>query len=99
MLPPWQQADQLGAAAAKLWASNPSNAMTLKKNLDAADKDGSGTIDVSEFKDLVAQSGARVSDIGALFAQIDKDGDGELTEEELRKLGDARRNYFKASNA
>ena len=33
-----------------------------------------------------------------LFAEVDADGDGELTMEELKRLGDRNRTKFKALN-
>ena len=98
VLPPSQQSDALGASAALMWKSNPANAMTLPSNLAGADADGDGTIDRSEFSSLVAQSGAKGADLDKLFAQIDKDGDGELTAEEIALLQDINRNKVKAAN-
>ena len=72
----------------------------LPQNLALADADGGGTIDKSEFGDLLAQSGvtAGSNDLAALFAEADKDGDGELTVDEIKSLGDRNRNKFKAQN-
>ena len=74
--------------------------MQLPQNLTLADADGGGTIDRSEFSDLLAASGvaANGSDMAALFAEADKDGDGELTVDEIKTLGDRNRNKFKAQN-
>ena len=99
VLPSTQKADALGAAAAHLWKSNPSNSMTLGSNISAADQDGDGTIDVGEFKELLKSSGGNTANVQQLFAQMDKDGDGELTAEEIAALLDAERNKFKASNS
>ena len=46
----------------------------------------------------MAASGGAGANAAALFAQIDADGDGELTEEELRALADSNRGKFKAQN-
>ena len=96
VLPTSQRAPALGATAAELWKSNPANAMTLPSNLTLADKDGDGTIDVNEFKDLLTATGAS-GDVAKLFAQIDKDGDGNLTADEIALLQDRNRK-FKAAN-
>ena len=96
VLPPSQQAESLGAAAALLWKANPANNMSLPATIEAADADGDGTIDVDEFKVMLEKAGAGV-DVAKLFAQIDKDGDGELTAEEMQMLQDRNRR-FKASS-
>ena len=57
-----------------------------------------GVIDRDEFKDLLAAAGADGADMAKLFNQMDKDGDGELTKEEIAALQDVRRNKFKAKN-
>ena len=44
---------------------------------------------------LDAVSGGNVE---KLFAEVDADGDGELTMEELKRLGDRNRTKFKALN-
>ena len=98
VLPPSQQAPSLGAEAAILWRSNPTNAMTLPSTMSAADADGDGTIDRSEFAGLLAQAGGASANIEALFAQMDKDGDGELTAEEIAMLQEIQRGKVKASN-
>ena len=79
----------------RLWKSNPANFMTLPLEMQAVDVDNSGTIDASEFKDLLMRSGHRAN-AAKLFAQLDKDGDGSLTRLELDNLLDVRRNQLKA---
>ena len=95
VLPESQKAPSLGATAAELWKSNPANAMTLSGNVDAADADGDGKINVNEFKDLLAAAGAN-ADVAKLFAELDKDGDGDLTAEEIAILQERNRNKVKA---
>ena len=98
VLPESQRAPALGQAAARLWKSNPANAMTLSSNIEAVDADGDGTIDAQEFVQLLKQGGAEVANVQKLFAQMDKDGDGELTLEEIAALQDVRRGKVKAQN-
>ena len=92
--------EEIAKRAASMWLSNPANKMQLPQNVALADADGGGTIDKSEFGDLLAQSGitAGGNDMAALFAEADKDGDGELTVDEIKTLGDRNRNKFKAQN-
>ena len=89
-LPETQLAPSLGAASALLWKSNPANSMTLPSMLENADADGDGTIDIAEFKTLLAAAGSG-ADVNKLFAKYDKDGDGELTAEEIQAIQDANR--------
>ena len=96
VLPASQKAAALGASAAALWKSNAANNMTLPTHMAAADADGDGTIDYAEFKELLANSGGATADMAALYAKLDKDGDGELTQQEIAALLDAKRNHFKA---
>ena len=60
--------------------------MALGENTDA---DGGGTIDTEEFAILMAAAGgdATKEEVMTWFKEADKDGDGELTEEELKKIG------------
>ena len=60
----------------------------------AADADGGGTIDRQEFSALIKASGADGANLNQLFAQMDKDGDGELTAEEIATLQEASRIPF-----
>ena len=62
--------------------------MTDKKFIAGADADGGGTIDRSEFDGLMQSAGAENSeDAFALFNMMDKDGDGFLSEDEIKALG------------
>ena len=69
----------------------------LPDSLKLADASGDGLIDANEFKDLMAAAGA-IGDSGRIFAEIDKDGDGVLTADEVRLLAERNRNKFKAQN-
>ncbi len=40
---------EMAKRTAIMWKSNPTNRMQLKANVEAADADGSGTIDRGEF--------------------------------------------------
>ena len=66
--------------------------MLIPENIARADADGGGTIDKREFGALLASSGVDTNsaDMQAslLFAEADKDGDGELTLEELKRIVD-----------
>ena len=70
-------------------SSNTVKAMADKDNLALADADGGGTIDKAEFATLLAAAGGdakNLQEMQAIFAAADKDGDGELTEEEIKML-------------
>ena len=67
-------------------SSNTVTQMARKENLALADADGGGTIDRKEFETLLAASSGNVDDVQALFAAADVDGDGELTEDEIKAL-------------
>ena len=51
-----------------------------------ADADGGGTIDKAEFEALVASAGEEGQRLMELFNEVDKDGDGELTSEEIKGI-------------
>lgn len=76
---------------------NTIHKMLIPENIARADADGGGTIDKKEFGSLLASSGvnSNSADMQAtlLFAEADKDGDGELTLDELKRLVD-----YKAQN-
>ena len=72
--------------------------MQRKENIAAADADGGGTIDRSEFAALLAAAGGNetnADDAAALFASADVDGDGELTEEEIKAIAELKKKNFK----
>ena len=74
-------------------SSNTVHKMQQKESIALADADGGGTIDKEEFATLLAAAGGQdnAEDMGALFAAADIDGDGELTEEEIKALSDFKR--------
>lgn len=73
-------------------SKNTIHKMLIPENIARADTDGGGTIDKREFGALLASSGVDTNsaDMQAslLFAEADKDGDGELTLEELKRIVD-----------
>lgn len=78
-----------------MWLSNPLNKYTLAQNNTAADADGDGLLSKDEFKELFDLDGdgnvsaAEQAKAMAMFAQVDKDGDGQLTQKELQQLAHA----------
>jgi hypothetical protein len=78
------QAD--AALAAKMWLKHPSYKMTLAATQQGVDVNNDGLIDKDEFKELLAASGYRGAAAAELFRQMDKDGDGTLTEAEIKLL-------------
>lgn len=64
--------------------------MLRPENLAKADTDFSGTIDPKEFRNLLVDAGVDSVSAGnqsaLLFSEADKDGDGELTVEEIKSL-------------
>ena len=76
------------AIAPNIWPPRPTSL------LFRAMRAGDGTIDKEEWKDLLAAAGAEglSADMQArLFAQADKDGDGQLDFNEIKALGDQRK--------
>ena len=84
--------DELAKRAAAMWLSNPANKMALPHNNKAADADGDGLLDKSEFQQMFDLDGDgqlsqhELAKAAKLFAMVDKDGDGQLTEEELKQV-------------
>ena len=76
--------------AALMWKSVPTNMLQLPDHVRKADGDGDGLINKDEFKELMRQTTKNLGEkeMKRLFAQIDADGDGELTMAELKKLSD-----------
>ena len=68
------------------------NKMSLSHNNKAADTDGDGMVDKSEFQQMFDLDGDgqlskhELEKAAKLFAMVDKDGDGQLTEEELKQV-------------
>ena len=58
---------------------------SLGENIALADADGDGTIDKTEFSTLLASSGSMSTDMQAsiMFIAADKNGDGELSSDEI----------------
>ena len=69
-----------------MWLKHPAYKMTLASTQKGVDANNDGLIDKDEFKDLLAASGYKGAAAAALFASIDKDGDGTLTEAEIKLL-------------
>tara|TARA_B100000519_G_C13954015_1_gene302079 strand:- start:15 stop:575 length:561 start_codon:yes stop_codon:yes gene_type:complete len=82
-------------------SENVLHKMALGENIAAADADGGGTIDTEEFAILMAAAGgdATKEEVMTWFKEADKDGDGELTEEELKKIGARKKAARKAGKA
>ena len=55
--------------------------------MELADTDGSGTIDLSEFKDFINKLSEKMeeSKVEEIFKEIDENGDGEISKEEFGK--------------
>lgn len=60
---------------------------SLGENIALADADGDGTIDKTEFSTLLASSGSMSTDMQAsiMFIAADKNGDGELSSDEIHR--------------
>ena len=81
-------------------SSNTIWKMQDKNNIALADADGGGTIDKDEFAQLMKSAGGgatNAQDMALLFAQVDADGDGELTEEEINQLDEMKKLHEKAA--
>ena len=72
--------------ASQMWLKHPAYKITLASLQKGADANNDGVIDHDEFKGLLASSGYTGSSADALFASIDSDGDGKLTEAEIKML-------------
>lgn len=71
---------------ADMWIRAPPNKMTLASVQTGVDANNDGLIDTDEFKQLLQASGYKGGNADAIFAQIDADGDGTLTEAEIKLL-------------
>ena len=74
-------------------SSNTVHNMQSQENFELADADGGGTIDKQEFAVLLEAAGGKdnAADMALLFANADKDGDGELTAEEIATLTELKK--------
>lgn len=76
--------------AAKMWINAPVNKMTLASVQKGIDSNADGLIDQDEFKALLAAAGYKGGAANAIFAQMDADGDGTLTEAEIKVLSQGK---------
>ena len=74
------------AVTASMWIKHPAYKMTLASVQQGVDANNDGLIDTEEFKALLEAAGYKGGGAAALFAQIDADGDGTLTEAEIKLL-------------
>lgn len=83
-------AQQFLASAVNHLSSYTVRNMTDESYLQNAQEDDNNTINRKEFDKLMSMAGASAEETEknaqALFNMMDKDGDGELTEEEMRQL-------------
>jgi len=75
-----------GKGVAQVWMRHPAYKMTLASSQRGADANDDGVIDHDEFRSLLSSSGYTGSKAAELFAKIDADGDGKLTEAEIKQL-------------
>ena len=76
-------------SVAQAWLSHPANKMQLPSLQKMHDVDGDGLTNRDEFKELLKAVG-QGGDSDLLFSQMDADGDGVLTEAEIKALGQDR---------
>ena len=74
----------------QMWLKHPAYKMTLASVQQGADADNDGLINAQEFRDLLDASGYTGAGAAALFSQIDADGDGQLTEAEIKMLSQGK---------
>ena len=74
---------------AKAWLSHPANKLQLTSLQAQFDTDGDGKTSKEEFRMLLKAAGSG-SNADILFDQMDADGDGILTEAEIKALGQGR---------
>ena len=73
------------STVAREWLKHPANKLQLTALQAQFDVDGDG-IEQHEFKDLLRAAGSK-ADADLLFEQIDADGDGKLSKDEIKALG------------
>ena len=85
---------------AQKMSKNTLHRMLLPENLAKADADGGGTIDKNEFSTLLHAAGGKNTDMQAqlLFSAADRDGDGELTVDEIKSSAKAVQAMAKGVN-
>ena len=80
-------------------SNNTLHKMQMPENFTLADADGGGTIDKAEFGALVAAAGEGGKDMMDLFTEMDVDGDGELTSDEIKALQERKRQAHSKEDA
>ncbi len=93
--------EDIAKNVARMWKGNPNSFMQLRSYVREADDDGDGLISKDEFRKLLDKSGLgnmSDSEARALFAKVDKDGDGDLTMAELKQIAEMGRGKVKAQN-
>ena len=85
-----ETADSDAQLAAQMWLKHPAYKMTLASSRKDADVNNDGLIDQQEFRDLLQSTGYHGGNSDALFAKIDADGDGKLTEAEIKFLSQGK---------
>ena len=62
--------------------SNTDPALMMQQRFERADADGSGTLTLQEVKDVMTADGVDASRAAEIFANVDADGNGEISQEE-----------------
>ena len=70
----------------QMWVKHPAYKVSLPTLQKEADANDDGVIDADEFKAMLQSSGYKSVSAAALFSSIDADGDGKLTEAEIKML-------------
>ena len=83
-------AEEDARCAKNMWLRHPANKMTLAAVQKDVDANNDGLIDQDEFRSLLGVAGYTGGNADALFSQIDADGDGKLTEAEIKILSQGK---------